>query len=235
MSDQEKVHKNKSLRAGSTVGAGPKAAGGASAAPAPAKPAAKKPPRTEYQNGVWYIEHHHDPSAPVEVTCESPRHKILVYNCSNATILINGKCNMLSMDKCSRTNLLFDACIASCEVVNCQCAPPPPNWWHPLPRRFRPLPRRVRPHLRSARRRAKVQVKKYSPSVSVDKTDGCIIYLNAGTKDAQVVTSKSSEVNISFPEGDSDDGEWVELPIPEQFIHVLKDGKVSSSVSDLYG
>lgn len=80
-----------------------------------------------------------------------------------------------------------------------------------------------------------MQVKKYSPSVSVDKTDGCIIYLNAATKDAQIVTSKSSEVNVSFPEGDSDDSEWVELPIPEQFVHVLKGGKVASSVSDLYG
>lgn len=127
MSDKEKVYKNASLRAGSTVGTAPKSKAGASAAAAPAKPVAKKPPRTEYQNGVWYIEHHHNPSAPVEVEVESPRHKILVYNCTEATIIVNGKCNMLSMDKCSRTNLLFDACIASCEVVNCQCAAAAPR------------------------------------------------------------------------------------------------------------
>lgn len=121
MSDDQKVYKNTSLRAGSKVTDLPKPKARAAAAPKAAAPA--KPPRTEYHNGVWYIEHHHNPAAPIEINCESPRHKILVFNCTGATIVVNGKCNTLSMDKSKQTNLLFDSCIATCEVVNCQCAP----------------------------------------------------------------------------------------------------------------
>lgn len=69
----------------------------------------------------------------------------------------------------------------------------------------------------------------------MDKTDGCVVFLCATAKEAQIVTSKCSEINVSFPNGDTDDAEWVELPIPEQFVHALVDGKVKSNVSDLYG
>ncbi len=48
-----------------------------------------------------------------------------------------------------------------------------------------------------------------------------------------------SEMNVSFPKPGSTDGELQELPIPEQFIHMLQlsdsnKPKVSTKVSDLY-
>lgn len=52
------------------------------------------------------------------------------------------------------------------------------------------------------------------PTVSVDKTDGCMIYLSKESLTTQIVTAKSSEMNVLIPD---DSGEYKEYPIPEQF------------------
>ena len=83
--------------------------------------------------------------------------------------------------------------------------------------------------------RMRVQCRSMVPSVSVDKTDGCVIYLSYEGRSAQIVTSKSSELNVSFPESDAEDADWPEKPIPEQFVtRVQEDGTLSTTVSDLY-
>lgn len=71
------------------------------------------------------------------------------------------------------------------------------------------------------------------PSFSIDKTDGCLIYLSQeAVSVSSFVTSKSTEMNVSWEDRES--GEQKEAPIPEQFIHRLKNGAVTSEVSDLY-
>ena len=45
-------------------------------------------------------------------------------------------------------------------------------------------------------------------SVSIDKTDGCIVYLSKECMGANIVTAKSSEMNVSIPK---DDGDFVSL------------------------
>uniref|UniRef100_A0A2I9LNN7 Adenylate cyclase-associated protein n=1 Tax=Centruroides hentzi TaxID=88313 RepID=A0A2I9LNN7_9SCOR len=52
------------------------------------------------------------------------------------------------------------------------------------------------------------------PTVAIDKTDGVLIYLSPKSLDAEIVTSKSSEVNVSIPIGD---GDFAEYPLPEQY------------------
>jgi len=70
------------------------------------------------------------------------------------------------------------------------------------------------------------------PSFSIDKTDGIVIHLtNEATATTTFVTSKSSEMNVSWPD---EAGEIKEAPIPEQFMHKLVNGSVTSQVSDLY-
>ena len=72
------------------------------------------------------------------------------------------------------------------------------------------------------------------PSIAIDKTDGCLTYLSAETAAiTNFVTSKSSEMNISWPDAN---GDLLERPIPEQFQHRLHPDKaeISSDVSDLY-
>mmetsp|Transcript_1435 Transcript_1435/g.1886 ORF Transcript_1435/g.1886 Transcript_1435/m.1886 type:complete len:471 (-) Transcript_1435:417-1829(-) len=86
-------------------------------------------------------------------------------------------------------------------------------------------------------RSMKCQTRGTVPSVAIDKTDGILTYLSPETIDiTQFVTSKSSDMQISFP---NKAGDMVEAPIPEQFIHKAKLGadekpSVTSDVSDLY-
>ncbi|CAG9864529.1 unnamed protein product [Phyllotreta striolata] len=52
------------------------------------------------------------------------------------------------------------------------------------------------------------------PTISIDKTDGCQIYLSSESLDVDIISSKSSEMNVMVPKGD---GDYTELPIPEQY------------------
>lgn len=83
-------------------------------------------------------------------------------------------------------------------------------------------------------KKVQVQCKGRVPSVAIDKTDGCLVYVSYEGKSTQFVTSKSSEMNVAFPESATSD-EYKEVPIPEQFVHKIMDNdKISSEVSDLY-
>ncbi|KUF83190.1 Adenylyl cyclase-associated protein [Phytophthora nicotianae] len=79
-----------------------------------------------------------------------------------------------------------------------------------------------------------VQCKGVVPSVAIDKTDGCLVYISWEGREVQFVTSKSSEMNVAFPQGAGSD-DYVEKPIPEQFVHKITDDlSISSDVSSLY-
>lgn len=52
------------------------------------------------------------------------------------------------------------------------------------------------------------------PTISIDKTDGCQMYLSPESMDVEIVSSKSSEMNVLVPKGN---GDFTEYPIPEQF------------------
>jgi len=66
------------------------------------------------------------------------------------------------------------------------------------------------------------------PTISVEKTDGCQMFLNAESVGAEIVTAKSSEMNVMIPVGD----EFVEQPIPEQFKTVITGGKLKTSATE---
>ncbi|KAL1493312.1 hypothetical protein ABEB36_011390 [Hypothenemus hampei] len=65
------------------------------------------------------------------------------------------------------------------------------------------------------------------PTISVDKTDGCQIYLSTESLDVEVVTSKSSEMNVMIP---SANGDYVEHPIPEQFKTTILPNKTIKTI-----
>lgn len=70
-------------------------------------------------------------------------------------------------------------------------------------------------------------------SVAIDKTDGIVVTLPTTSLDTKIVASKSSEMNVSWPDAN---GDMIERPIPEQYVHQVnakKDG-VTAEVSDLY-
>lgn len=43
------------------------------------------------------------------------------------------------------------------------------------------------------------------PTVSIQKTDGCQVYLSKESLDAEIVTSKSSEMNLLVPTDEAGD------------------------------
>ena len=57
-----------------------------------------------------------------------------------------------------------------------------------------------------------------APLILVDKTDGCQMFLSQESLGAEIVTAKSSEMNVLAPRGD----EFVEMPVPEQFKSVIR-------------
>jgi len=76
-----------------------------------------------------------------------------------------------------------------------------------------------------------VQVTGKVPSFAIDKTSGCQIYLSKDALDTEIVTSKSSEMNVLIPPPKADD-DMIEVAIPEQFKTIIKDRKlVTESVA----
>ena len=85
----------------------------------------------------------------------------------------------------------------------------------------------------------KFQVRETVPTVTIDKTDSIVTYLSWKSMNCNFVTSKSSDMNVSYPKAEGSD-DMEERPIPEQFSSLLKrkeDGTVAAletEVSDLY-
>ncbi|KAI7798845.1 adenylyl cyclase-associated protein 2 [Triplophysa rosa] len=60
----------------------------------------------------------------------------------------------------------------------------------------------------------RLQVLGKVPTISINKTEGCHVYLSKDSLDCEIVSAKSSEMNILVPEGEDD---YREFPVPEQF------------------
>lgn len=70
------------------------------------------------------------------------------------------------------------------------------------------------------------------PTVVIEKTDGCQVYLSSASLSTEVISSKSSAMNVLIPTAD---GEFKEQPIPESFKTVIspKDNKLSTCPTDI--
>ncbi|KAL6546030.1 F-actin-capping protein subunit alpha [Orobanche gracilis] len=76
-----------------------------------------------------------------------------------------------------------------------------------------------------------VQCQGSAPTISVDNTSGCQLYLSKDALEASITTAKSSEINVLVPDSESD-SDWVEQALPQQYVHVYKDGQfVTTPVS----
>jgi len=73
-------------------------------------------------------------------------------------------------------------------------------------------------------------------SFAIDKCDGAMIHLSKASLSAEITTAKSSEMNVTMPDPKGEDGDLIELPIPEQFVSKIntQTNKLNTRVSDLY-
>ncbi|CEF61777.1 Adenylyl cyclase-associated protein [Strongyloides ratti] len=71
------------------------------------------------------------------------------------------------------------------------------------------------------------------PTISIQKTDGCQVYLSKESFDAEIVHSKSSEMNVLIPNGE--DGEFIEFALPEQYktTYDAVKNKIDTVLSDI--
>ena len=78
-----------------------------------------------------------------------------------------------------------------------------------------------------------VQVTGVVPMISIDLCDEGSVYLSQESidADAQVYTSSTTTMNIYVPK----DGDFVELAVPEQFKHSVKNGSLTSEVVEHAG
>ncbi|KAM3595630.1 uncharacterized protein V6R79_000317 [Siganus canaliculatus] len=78
----------------------------------------------------------------------------------------------------------------------------------------------------------KVQVLGKVPTISINKTDGCHVYLSQESLECEIVSAKSSEMNILVP---NKDGEFTEMPVPEQFKTVWDGKKLVTTATEIAG
>lgn len=79
-----------------------------------------------------------------------------------------------------------------------------------------------------------VQITGTVPTIQVDNTDGGQLYLSKqGMEVSEIITSKTSALNVSLPTGA--DGDFEERPVPEQIKSTVKDGKLVSEIVEHKG
>jgi len=79
-------------------------------------------------------------------------------------------------------------------------------------------------------KRMTIQIDEFCPSVTLDKSSGVQIILTAASVKSppQVVTSNVTEVNLVVP-GKTADADPIEMPLPEQYLTVFENGKLSTT------
>lgn len=184
VTDDQKTHKNPSLREGPKPFV--KQAASPTVRESPGRDAPARPPRFGLEGKKWFVEYQKDKPSLV-VDSARMDHSVYIFKCQNTVVQVKGKVNSVILDSCKKSAVVFDNLVSSAEVVNCQSC--------------------------------KVQVMGIMPTISIEKTDGCHVYLSKESLNTEIITAKSSEMNILIPK---DDGEFVECPVPEQFKTVVK-------------
>ncbi|KAF2360588.1 Adenylate cyclase-associated CAP C-terminal [Trinorchestia longiramus] len=195
VSDDQKTHKNPSLREGPkpfSKSTSPQPKGGATAPTV-------KPPRMQLEGKKWFIEYQKD-NKNIVLSETSMEQSVYVFKCEGSVVQVKGKINSIILDSCKKTAVVFDSLVSSLEVVNCQSC--------------------------------QAQVLGTVPTIAIEKTDGCMVYVSKDSLGAEIVTAKSSEMNILLP---TESGEFSEHPVPEQFKTLIQNGKLVTTCTEKAG
>lgn len=191
MSDDQKTHKNPTLRTTSLVTNtnNPKSI--------IAKEEIKQPHPSVFYLDVnkWKIEYQINPIDDIIIDNTDLKQTVYIYKCEKCTIIVIGKVNSILIDSCKSVSLLFDDVLSTVEFINSSMC--------------------------------QMQVIGKVPTVAIEKTDGCQVFLSKNSLDTQIVTSKSSSMNILIPNELGDD--YTELPVPEQFKTVIHNNKLQTT------
>lgn len=117
------THKNPDLRVSSTVPARRDSSGSlrgkSPAPPTRAKPASltkKKPGKLELEGNKWIVEYFENEQGLVISETELNQ-SVFLFRCKNTTVQIKGKVNTITMNECSKTNVVADALVSGIDVI----------------------------------------------------------------------------------------------------------------------
>ncbi|PWA30144.1 hypothetical protein CCH79_00020144 [Gambusia affinis] len=188
------THKNPALRGpGAPVRTGPKPF--SSATPRPAAPTRTLPPVLELEGKKWKVENQEGAQGLV-ISDTELKQVVYAFKCNQSTLQVKGKINSITIGKSSEPDSCKKMGLVFDDVVGIveviNC------------------------------RDVKVQVMGKVPTISINKTDGCHVYLSKDSVSCEVISAKSSEMNILVPDKD---GEFVSnlQPVPVQHS-ILKTG-----------
>ncbi|KAM0753887.1 hypothetical protein T439DRAFT_166355 [Meredithblackwellia eburnea MCA 4105] len=80
-----------------------------------------------------------------------------------------------------------------------------------------------------------VQILGKVPTILIDGTDGGQVYLSRESLDVEIITAKSSAINVSLPVDGEEAGVFEEKAVPEQLKTVVKNGKLVTTVVEHSG
>ncbi|KAI8076828.1 adenylate cyclase associated N terminal-domain-containing protein [Halteromyces radiatus] len=81
-----------------------------------------------------------------------------------------------------------------------------------------------------------LQIFHVTPTIAVDKSDGGEIYVSKDCLGVEILSAKSSSLNVYMPESpDADDSDFKEVPVPEQFKTTIVNGKLVTSTVEHTG
>ncbi|CAG8488478.1 6191_t:CDS:2 [Ambispora gerdemannii] len=167
---------------------------------APPKPAAlslKKQPKTELNGTKWIIEHYENNSKLV-ISDTAINQTVYIFGCKNSTIQVKGKVNAVILG----------------ELYTCQ-------------KTDLLLDSAVAAIDIVNSKSVQLQIQGHTPTIMIDKTDIGQIYLSSECLKTEILTAKSSSINVNVP-GVGENGDYAERPIPEQFKSTIVDGRLVS-------
>ncbi|KAF9177470.1 hypothetical protein BGZ50_008746 [Haplosporangium sp. Z 11] len=208
--DKSKMtHKNPELRASGMVSSSPTKPGSPKRAGpgAPPKPASLtlKKPPKLGLEGNKWIVENFENNNEIILDEVELNQSVYIYGCKNSTVQIKSKVTTIAVDSCTKVGLCLESLISSLDVVNSKSV--------------------------------QVQILGRAPTVSLDKVDSCMVYLSKECLDVEILTSKCSAVNILTPDSTEEgaEGDFVERPVPEQFLTKIVDGKVITTAVEHAG
>ncbi|KAF3815347.1 hypothetical protein GH733_016729 [Mirounga leonina] len=208
VTDDQKTYKNPSLR---TQG-GQTPSPTKSYTPGPRAPQSHPPqkhaPVFELEGKKWRIEYQEDRNDLVISETEL-KQVAYIFKCNKSTLRMKGKINSITIDNCKKFGLVFD------NVGHIISLYGPRNSHSTYTRLFSCL----------------FQVMGKVPTISINKTEGCHIYLSEDALDCEIVSAKSSEMNVLVPQ----DGDYREFPVPEQFKTAWDGSKLVTEPAEIMG
>ncbi|NXS51654.1 CAP2 protein, partial [Brachypteracias leptosomus] len=198
VSDDQKTHKNPSLRAQCPSVRSPTKSHTPSPTSPKNSPQQSHAPILELEGKKWRVEYQEDRNDLVINNTEL-KQVAYIFKCNKSTLQIKGKINSITIDNCKKFGLVFDNVVGIVEVINS--------------------------------RDIQIQVMGKVPTISINKTEGCHVYLSEESLDCEIVSAKSSEMNILIPQ----DGDYKEFPVPEQFKTAWDGSKLVTEPAEIVG